>query len=264
MERATRDPMTRVRKNFSEFAGRPAASLGQTSRMQAYGLTHLVPLSLLTLGIVAVIWVGRRQRTYEGPSRFSRGFALAIPLTTIPLQAHEWVTDFDLFIDLPIHLCDLAWVAAAVALWTHRPYPTALACFWGLTLTTQGVFTPDVKDFPEVSYLTYWGLHLMIVLAAVYLVFGLKLLPRWRDYGWAVATTAAWAVAAYVLNLALDANYGYLRYKPESSSMLDLLGPWPLYILSEIVIVAGVWALITLGLRTWARQEGSTRTPVRS
>jgi len=232
--------------------------------MQAYGLTHLVPLSLLTAGIVAVVWLGRRQRAEAKPSRFSRGFALAIPLTTIPLQAHEWITDFDLFIDLPIHLCDLAWVAAAFALWTHHPYPTALTCFWGLTLTTQGVFTPDVMDFPDVSYFTFWGQHLMIVTAAVYLVFGLKLLPRWRDYGWAVATTAAWAAVAYVLNLALDANYGYLRYKPESGSMLDLLGPWPVYILNEILIVAGVWALLTLGLRIWARQDGSTRTPVRS
>jgi hypothetical integral membrane protein (TIGR02206 family) len=232
--------------------------------MQAYGLTHLVPLSLLTAGIVAVVWLGRRQRDDESPSRFSRGFALAIPITTIPLQAHEWVTDFDLFIDLPIHLCDLAWMAAAVALWTHHPYPTALTCFWGLTLTTQGVFTPDVRDFPEVSYITFWAMHLMVVLAAVYLVFGLKLLPRWRDYGWVVATTAAWAAVAYVLNLVLDANYGYLRYKPPSASILDLLGPWPVYILNEILIVAGVWALITAGMRIWARQDGSTRTPVRS
>ncbi|MEU0316988.1 TIGR02206 family membrane protein [Nocardioides sp. NPDC006273] len=232
--------------------------------MQAYGLAHLVPLSLLTAGIVAVVWLGGRQRADAKPSRFSRGFALAIPLTTIPLQAHEWVTDFDLFIDLPIHLCDLAWMAAAVALWTHHAYPTALTCFWGLTLTTQGVFTPDVMDFPDVSYFTFWGQHLVIVLAAVYLVFGLKLLPRWRDYGWAVATTAAWAAAAYVLNLVIDANYGYLRHKPESASMLDLLGPWPVYILNEILLVAGIWALITLGLRTWARQDGSTRTPVRS
>ncbi|MBG6094077.1 YwaF family protein [Nocardioides sp. WG-D5] len=232
--------------------------------MQAYGLTHLVPLSLLTAGIVAVVWLGRRQRDDLDPSRFSRAFALAIPLTIIPLQAHEWVTDFDLFIDLPIHLCDMAWMAATVALWTHHPYPTALTCFWGLTLTTQGVFTPDVRDFPEVSYITFWVMHLMVVLAAVYLVFGLKLLPRWRDYGWAVVTTAAWAAAAYVLNLVLDANYGYLRYKPPSDSLLDVLGPWPLYILSEIVLVAGVWALVTAGMRVWARQEGSTRMPVRS
>jgi uncharacterized membrane protein YwaF len=46
--------------------------------------------------------------------------------------------------------------------------------------------------------------------------------------------------------------------------MLDLLGPWPVYILNEILLVAGIWALLTLGLRMWARQDGSTRTPVRS
>ncbi|GGR47172.1 putative integral membrane protein (TIGR02206 family) [Nocardioides luteus] len=219
--------------------------------MEPFGLTHLVPLSLLTAGIVVVVVLGRRQRDEPAPSRFSRAFALAIPLVTVPLQAHEWVTDFDVVIDVPVHLCDLALIAAAFALWTHHPYPTALTCFWGLTLTTQGVLTPDVRDFPEVSYVTFWAVHLMIVLAAVYLVFGLSLLPRWRDYGWAVATTAAWAVGAYVLNVAIDANYGYLRYKPSSGSALDLLGPWPLYVVNEIVIVAVAWALLTLGLRAF-------------
>ena len=37
----------------------------------------------------------------------------------------------------------------------------------------------------------------------------------------------------------------YLARAPEVASAIDLLGPWPVYILSEIALVAGVWALIT-------------------
>lgn len=232
--------------------------------MQAYGLAHLVPLSLLTAGIVAVVWLGRHQRGAAEPTGFSRAFAVAIPLVTIPLQTYDASRDFDIGVDLPFHLCDLAWITTAVALWTHHRFAVALTCFWGLTLSIQGVLTPSVTDFPTAGYFNYWSVHLMIVIGAVYLIFGLKLLPTWRDYRWTIAATAAWAVAAYALSLATDGNYGYLREKPPIASALDLLGPWPVYILNEILIIATVWALITLGFRAWAAQDGSTRTPVRS
>jgi uncharacterized membrane protein YwaF len=48
------------------------------------------------------------------------------------------------------------------------------------------------------------------------------------------------------LNAALDSNYGYVSAKPSESTVLDLLGPWPLFLLVEMLIVAGGWAVITL------------------
>jgi uncharacterized membrane protein YwaF len=40
-------------------------------------------------------------------------------------------------------------------------------------------------------------------------------------------------------------NYGYLNRKPSVGTMLDLFGPWPGYVVVEIAVVAGVWALMT-------------------
>jgi uncharacterized membrane protein YwaF len=41
--------------------------------------------------------------------------------------------------------------------------------------------------------------------------------------------------------------------------MLDLLGPWPWYLLSELVLGAAAWALITW---PWVRQRISRSTGV--
>ncbi|MEP9384664.1 TIGR02206 family membrane protein [Nocardioides sp. KR10-350] len=236
--------------------------------MTPYGVTHLVPLALFAVGLCVVVALGRRHRTMPGPTAFSRGLALALPAVMVPLQIWDFATRFDLQSTLPFHLCDLTWVATAFALWTHRPYPAALTCYWGLVLTPQGIFTPSVEDFPEIWYFGYWALHLMVVWGTVYLVLGLGKVPRWRDYATTVATTLVWAVLAYCFNLVADTNYGYLMHKPDTGSFLDLLGPWPGYVAAEVAIVAAVWALLTVVLRPLGRSRtqarGSTRTPVRS
>ena len=63
----------------------------------------------------------------------------------------------------------------------------------------------------------------------------------------------AWVLLAMSVNGILDTNYGYFNGKPDGT-VLDYLGPWPWYVLAEVVIVAGVWALITV---PWVR-----RTPI--
>ncbi|MDQ6527498.1 TIGR02206 family membrane protein [Nocardioides sp. LHD-245] len=224
--------------------------------MTQYGLTHVIPLAVFAVGLVVVVLLGRRHASYDGPTRFSRAWAVLIPLATVPFQLVDLAFNFDLGVTLPLHLCDLAWIAATWALWTHRPLPVTLTFFWGLTLTVQGVVTPSLnEDLPHPRYFAFWALHLLIVLAAVYLVVGLRLVPRWRDYRSAVAVTLVWAAGAYAFNLAADTNYGYLMRKP-GRSLLDLLGPWPWYVVEEIAIVLTVWALMTLGARRWLRRTG--------
>jgi hypothetical integral membrane protein (TIGR02206 family) len=223
-----------------------------------YGTTHVVPLVIFVAGLVAVVLLGRRHRSAEGPTVASRTWAVLIPVVTVPFQVIDLVANFDVDVTLPLHLCDLAWIAATWALWTHRPYPVALTFFWGLTLTVQGVLTPSLnEDFPHPRYFAFWALHLLIVWAAVYLVVGLRKAPRWRDYAATVATTLGWAVATYSFNLVADTNYGYLMHKPDRS-LLDLLGPWPWYVVQEVALVALAWALLTAAAQR-LRPSGSHR-----
>ena len=94
-------------------------------------------------------------------------------------------------------------------------------------------------------FLLYWGMHLIIVWAAVYLVWGRGVTPIWHTYRVAVAATATWAVTIYAFNVVVGTNYGYLSAKPNAASILDVLGPWPGYVLAEIAIIIAVWALAT-------------------
>jgi hypothetical integral membrane protein (TIGR02206 family) len=240
--------------------------LEEDGEVSPYGVTHVVPLVLFTIGLLVAVRLGRSHRAVDGPTRFSRTMALLIPAVTVPFQLVDLAFNFDIEVTLPLHLCDLAWIAATWALWTHRPFPVTLTFFWGLTLTIQGIVTPSLgEDLPHPRYFAFWALHLLIVWAAVYLVIGRGLVPRWRDCGAAVATTLGWAVATYAFNVAADTNYGYLMRKPRSS-ILDFFGPWPWYVVEEIAVVVVAWALMTWVAQTAVKlpSRGSHRPRARS
>jgi hypothetical integral membrane protein (TIGR02206 family) len=152
---------------------------------------------------------------------------------------------FELGSALPLELCDLAVVAAVVALLTRNQVATAFAYYVALTLSVQGILTPALtQPFPTIRFFGFWTLHLLVVWAAAYLTWGLGFRPTWRLYGIVCSITIGWAVAAYALNVALGTNYGYLNHKPASASLLDLLGPWPWYVVASVGIVAIGWALV--------------------
>jgi hypothetical integral membrane protein (TIGR02206 family) len=156
-------------------------------------------------------------------------------------------SDFDLQRTLPLQLCDIAALLAPYALWRRRHWAVSLTYYWGLTLTTQAVITPDLsRDFPDPVFVLFWGMHLFIVWAAIYLTWGLGIAPDWRSYATAVVVTLGWMVIVFGVNSVLGSNYGYLNAKPAAASLLDYFGPWPAYLLVEIVIVSTVWALMTL------------------
>ncbi|MEO9323799.1 TIGR02206 family membrane protein [Nocardioides sp. C4-1] len=213
--------------------------------MDQFGTAHLLMLALFVVGLPLAYLVGHQERL-RGDRRLSKGLAIAVPVVHVPTQVYDAATGFELGVTLPFHLSDLAWIATAVALWTHHRAAVALTYFWGLVLTTQAVVTPSLgEDFPDLRFFAYWFIHLLVVWAAVFLVWGHRLAPGWREYRFTLGVTLAWAVLAYAFNEVADTNYGYLQRKPSGGSVLDLLGPWPVYVLAEIAIVATIWALMT-------------------
>ena len=234
-----------------------------TDHFEAFTAEHLGIVAGFLVVCVVVALVGRRHRGTAQELRFRRGFALLIPCFTLPLQALQLTpSDYDVGTSLPLQLCDFAWIAAIVALWTRHWTATALVYFWGLTLTVQGIITPALSNpFPDPRYIGFWGMHFCTVWAAVYLTFGLRVPVTWRSYRFAVLVTACWAAAVMTFNAFVGTNYGYLNRKPAAGSLLDLFGPWPGYVVVEVALALVIWALMTW---PWTRtRRGEETAPSR-
>jgi len=217
----------------------------------AYGPSHLVVIAFLAAGIVAFLAFGRWTSR-----RFDRTFAVAIVVVTVPVQLLQLTpAEWDLQTSLPLQLCDWAWLVAAIALWTRSRLAATITYLWGLTLTTQAVFTPALGTaFPGLRWWMFWAMHLLIIWAAIHVIWGMKLHPTWRTYAQTVVITVTWLFVTFRFNVIVGTNYGYLNGKPVRTSALDLLGPWPVYLVLEILIVLAAWALLTW---PWTRKPSA-------
>lgn len=134
---------------------------------------------------------------------------------------------------LPMHLCDWTGIAAIVALVWRRQLAYEMTYFWGLGGTLQALITPDLAyDFPDVRFFTFFISHGGVIVAIAFLTLGLRMRPWPASLVRILVWSNIYLAAAGALDFALGENYGYLCAKPSRASLLDHLGPWPLYILS--------------------------------
>lgn len=224
-----------------------------------YGPSHWAVLAFLTVVALGLVWLGR-QLSEQSATAIARGFAVVILGFQIPMLAYAArPSHWNVADSLPLHVCDLAWMTAAYALWTRQPWAFALTYYWGLTLTPQAMLTPalDAPDFPNIEFIRFWGQHCLVVSAAVFLTWGLGMRPNWRSFRIAVTATLIWGVLIVGFNSLTGANYGFLNAKPSNPSLLDLMGGWPWYLGVELIVGLVAWWLVTW---PWTRRRHPAET----
>jgi hypothetical integral membrane protein (TIGR02206 family) len=136
-----------------------------------------------------------------------------------------------------------------------------LTYFWGLTGTLQAVITPDLSvGFPHLEFFQFLVGHVGIVVAAFFLVVGLRLVPRPGAVPRVFAITAAYTAFVGVFDWLTGSNYMFLAAPPQSASLLSVLGPWPWYLLS----VTGVAIVLLLLLDAPFRRGRRLQVPHRA
>ena len=220
--------------------------MGSAQReFSAYGPSYWGAIVVFALGAALLVWIGRRQTD-------SQALRLGRVLGVLTAAIYGAVLIYSLFPpslawSVPLRLTDLATVAAAYAFWSRRDWAFVLTYYWGLVLSAQALISPVLTgpDFPHYQFLGFWSIHLLVVWAAIYLTWGRGMRPTWRSYRFVVVVTAAWAAITFTFNRIAGSNYGFLNGKPATASLLDVLGPWPVYILTAATLVVIVWALMT-------------------
>jgi hypothetical integral membrane protein (TIGR02206 family) len=201
-------------------------------------------------------------RTHPGPWTAVAARGLAVVLLGWFVAYHAVVLldgSYSLDVDLPLHLTDAVTVVAALALLTRRAPLVELAYFWGLTASLQAVLTPglDVEDaYPSVFYWHYFATHSGVVLAALFLTFGLEMTPRRDAVRRVFLVTLGWAAIAAIGNALTGGNYMFLTERPETASLLDYMGPWPWYIVAAAVLAIALFTLLDLPFRRRRSRPG--------
>jgi hypothetical integral membrane protein (TIGR02206 family) len=215
--------------------------------LRQFSDAHLAALAVLVLSTALAVWAPRRH-----PGRWTVPAARALALLIFAGWAGEYFADvllgtWTIRYDLPLQLTDAISVTAIVALWTRSATAVELVYYWSLTASLQATLTPDLsQSFPSVYYFTYFVYHVGAIVGACFLVLGCRLYPRPGAVRRVYAATFAFSLAAAVGDLLTGGNYMFLREKPEYSSLLDVMGPWPWYIASTAVLALVLLVIVKL------------------
>jgi len=135
---------------------------------------------------------------------------------------------------LPLHLCSV-FVFLSAWMLVRRSYPIfEFAYFLGIAGAFQAILTPDlgIYDFPHFRYYQVFVSHGLIVASALYMAVVEGMRPTWKSLGRVLIWTNVYMLAVGGVNALLGSNYLFIAHPPETPSLIDLLGPWPWYLLA--------------------------------
>lgn len=233
----------------------PRVGGGKSVPMNWFGTTHW-------MGVLAVVGscllVGRAPQAWR--QWLDRALLINLWVYVIVAYAARWAS-LSLATCLPLHLCDFILMGAIWLLSRPHRRQWLYDCLflWSWIGSVWALITPDLPfDFPHYRYFEFfWGHGLIfVVLAHLAGGHGYGLQPdSWKRAAWGLQ---AWILGVGGLDYAFGWNYGYLMSRPPAGSPLDLLGPWPLYIVvADLGAVLAFWGMS----RVWGRRlaSGATR-----
>ncbi len=211
-----------------------------------FGPVHLAILAAtpLTASLFAR-WV--RGRPYRA-QRFRRMLGVLLAVNELIWYAWRLRTEGVRFPEgLPLQLCDLALWMTVVSALTLKPWSYELAYFAGLGGSSMALVTPALWA-PTFSYpsIYFFLAHGGVVATVLFLTLAGLARPRpgclWRVF----LLLNGYTVLVGLFNWSFGTNYMFLCRKPTTASLLDYMGPWPLYIAVGEVVALGVFGVLYL------------------
>lgn len=201
-----------------------------------FGAEHVGAAALAVAGGLALALWARKT----GSARLDRAMRWALAIACMAFEA----VGIALTGVLPLHLCDISILVAPVVLLTGNRYAFELLYFWGIGGAPQALAQPPLfSGFPAPICIAFFLGHGLILASAFYATLAMRLRPT----PWSIVrvwlATNAYGLLIIPVNLALGTNFLFIMRKPATPSLLDLMGPYPYY-----MIVLDALALLVFGL----------------
>jgi hypothetical integral membrane protein (TIGR02206 family) len=210
-----------------------------------YGPGHLIALTIIALAGLSLPslrrWNERQRKIFR--------YSMAIFLVIDELGWHVWAAYWDIWTIqtmLPLHMCSLMIWLSAYMLCSKNHAIYEVAYFLGIGGALQALLTPDASGygFPHFRAFQTFIAHGLLVLIPIYMTVVEGFRPTLQSLNRVFIWTNLYLIPVFFLNLLIGSNYLFIAHKPAFPTLLDLLAPWPWYVLElELVGMAILFLL---------------------
>jgi hypothetical integral membrane protein (TIGR02206 family) len=220
-----------------------------------FGPAHLIALAAVLFVNLAVVFLWRSP----GPrARRIFRYTLAGVLIVNETLWHVWnytTGQWAVQTMLPLHLCSImVWLSAYMLVFENYAL-YEFVYFMGIGAATQALLTPDagIYGFPHFRFFQAIVSHGAVVTAAVYMTVIEGFRPYWKSLVRLVIWLNVYMLFVMLVNRLIGSNYLFIAHKPETASLIDVLGPWLWYILSieAIGVVVCLILYLPFAVRDW-------------
>ena len=201
---------------------------------QLFGTAHLIALSIIALFSFSYFYF-RKVWSEKDKKNIRWAFAIAIVVNETAL--HIWSAYWGIWniqTMLPLHACSVIIWLSAYMLVTKNYTIYELVYFVGLGGAMQAVLTPAdaaAYNFPHFRIMQTFIAHGLLINIAVYMTVVEGFRPTLQSFKRVFIWLNLYMVVIFFVNLAIGSNYLFVAHKPDFPTILDLLSPWPWYIL---------------------------------
>lgn len=209
---------------------------------------HIFPILLALVFCVLFIYISNYKLNKAEQEKSIFWFSVIISLTVVVFHFYKIsIGNYSITTDLPLYLCSLLGLVIPVFTYYRRFWMYEILLFWIIAGTSQAVLTPDIPiGFPSFNYFRYWLVHLGLLIIIFYVTFVFTMRPNLKSVFKSFFALQVYVIVMVVINYVLNANYFYLNKKPDSASLLDYFGEWPLYIIVVQIIIIPCFLIIYL------------------
>ncbi len=203
-----------------------------------FGTGHLIAIAALLVINLSFIWL-RKSDNEQLKTRVR--YAIAIILLISESSWHIWniaTGQWSIQKHLPFHICSVLIWLGIYMLFTKSYAIYEFVYFLGVGGALQAVITPEagIYGFPHYRVFQTLFSHGTLVTAGIFMTIVVGFRPYWSSFKRVFIWTNIYMVLVTIINLLINSNYLYTLHKPDTASLMDVLGPWPWYLLSLEVV----------------------------
>ena len=215
---------------------------------QLFGTKHLIVVAFFAL-VILWLFLGWKNPTEQGKKRFR--FILIAVLLFWEGAWHLWniwAGTWTLQEHLPLHACSIMVWAGIFMLLTNNYHIYEFVYFMGIAGALQAFLTPEAGIYGLWHFRAMQTLivHGTLIVTPIYLTLKEGYRPTWKSFLRVVVGMNIYMVIVFFINKALGSNYLFIMHKPPTASLLDVLGPWPWYLLAVEAIGFTLFFLLYL------------------